>query len=132
MYWRDAFFARAAGLASGRVYWGERPQGVSGAQQLPALVMDTVSDNRPQILKDWDLAPGRIQIDTYGATPESAWEVMEAAIATLVPGGAGNGHTFQRAEIDLGPRGLIERIGSTTVFRVSMDLIVYHAENGGS
>lgn len=125
MYWRDAFRARATGLAGGRVYWGERPQ----TSVLPALVLSAASDDRPQTLKDWDLARARIQIDAYGRTPEEAWGLNEAATALLVPGNQSNGHTFSRAEVALGARDLHERVGNTTVFRVSMDLIVHHAEN---
>lgn len=124
MDWRAAFRARATGLAGGRVYWGDRPQG--GA--LPAIVISSVSDDRPQTLKDWDLAPARIQIDAYAATNKEAWELTETLITTLVPGNVSNGHTFSRAEVALGPRDLHERIGNTTIFRVSMDLIVAHKE----
>ena len=125
MYWRDAFFARASGLAGGRVYWSERPQG----SPLPALVLSAVSDDRPQTLKDWDLAPGRVQLDAYAATQEAAWSLAEAALTTLTPGATSGGHKFFRGDVALGLRDLSERIGNTTIFRVSMDLIIHHAES---
>ncbi len=115
--------ARVTGLAGGRVYWGYRPQ----ESILPGLVLTAINDDRPQTLKDWDLAPGRIQIDAYAAKAEDAWDLTEAAIAELVPGESSNGHNFSRADVVLGPRDLAERIGNTTVFRVSMDLIIHHA-----
>lgn len=124
MYWRDALRARATGLAGGRVYWAERPQGSA----LPGLVLTSISDDRPQTLKDWDLAPARVQIDAFGKTQEEAWDLTESAISTLVPGATTNGHNFSRADVALGPRDLTERVGNTTVFRVSMDLIFHHAE----
>lgn len=127
MYWRDAFRARATGLAGGRVYWGERPQGST----LPALVMLSVGDERPQHLKGYDLREARIQIDAYGRTQEEVWDLAEAALTTLVPGVSANGHDFSRADIALGPRDLPERIGNTTVWRVSMDLSVYHKDSAG-
>lgn len=123
MYWRDALRARAVGLAGGRVYWGERPQ--SGP--LPAIVLTAVSDDRPQHLKGFDLAPGRVQIDCYAASQEVVWDLAEAVLAALVPGGNFNGHNFSRADVALGPRDMTERVGNITVFRVSMDLVFHHA-----
>lgn len=126
MDWRAAFRARATGLAGGRVFWGDRPQSGSGSA-LPAVVLSSVSDDRPQTLKDWSLAPGRVQIDTYAATNKEAWELAESLITTLVPGNSSNGHNFSRADVALGPRDLPERVGNTTIYRVSMDLLVHHA-----
>lgn len=123
MDWREALRARVTGLAGGRVYWGERPQ----ATTVPAVLLTSIADDRPQTLKDWDLAPGRVQIDTYGSTAKQAWDLAESAIATLAPGETSNGHSFSRADVVLGPRDLVERVGNTTVFRVSMDLIIHHA-----
>lgn len=128
MDWREALRARAIGLAGGRIFWADRPQSGSGSL-LPAIVLTAVSDDRPQTLKDWDLAPGRIQVDVYGNKAKEVWDLAESAITTLVPGGTSNGHTFSRADVALGPRDLAERVGSTTVFRVSMDLIIHHVES---
>jgi hypothetical protein len=126
MDWREALRSRATGLAGGRVYWDERPQ----TSALPGLVMTVVSDGRPQHLKGFeDLMPGRVQFDSYGKTPAEAWALMDAVIALLVPGGTANGHTFQRADVEIPPRSLTERVGSITVFRVSMDLTFHHALN---
>lgn len=125
MDWRAALRARATGLASGRIYWTERVQ----ADPLPAIVLTAVSDDRPQHLKGFSLAPGRVQIDCYATTPKEAWDLAEDALTTLVPGAAANGHNFSRADVALGPRDLTERVGNETVFRVSMDLIFHHAEN---
>ena len=123
MDWRAALLARASGLASGRFYWGERPQGTT----LPAGILTAISDDRPQHLKGFSLSPSRVQVDTYGATTKAAWDLAEAALTAFVPGGAFNGHNFARADVALGPRDLNERIGNETVFRVSMDLIFHHA-----
>jgi hypothetical protein len=125
MDWREALRARATGLAGGRVYWTERPQ----QSAMPAIVLTAISDDRPQHMKDFSLAPGRVQVDTYGARAEEAWDLAESALTTLVPGAAANGHNFSRADVALGPRDLSERIGNETIFRVSMDLIFHHAES---
>lgn len=123
MDWREALLARATGLASGRVYWTERPQGSA----LPAIVLTAVTDDRPQHLKDFSLAPGRVQVDTYGDRAKEAWDLAESALTTLVPGASSNGHNFSRADVALGPRDMSERIGNETIFRVSMDLTIHHA-----
>lgn len=123
MDWRAALLARASGLAGGRFYWGERPQGSA----MPAGLLTLISDDRPQHLKGYSLSPGRVQIDTYGKTPKEAWDLAEASVSAFVPGGAFNGHNFSRADIALGPRDMNERIGNETVFRVSMDLVFHHA-----
>ena len=124
MDWRGALRARAVGLAGGRVYWAERPQG----GELPALVLSAISDGRDQHLKGFQgLQPARVQIDAYAANPADAWALAEAAIALLVPAAVSNGHQFTRAVVDIPPRDLVERVANTTVFRVSMDLIFHHA-----
>lgn len=129
MYWRDALLARCTGLASGRTYWAQRKEGT----KLPALVLTAVSDDRPQHLKGFDLAPARVQADCYAATQEAAWDLAEATLAALVPGNSSNGHNFSRADVTLGPRDIPEREGDTPVFRVSFDLTIYHSEaTGGS
>lgn len=123
MDWREALRTRAIGLADGRVYWTERPQGSA----LPALVLTAVADDRPQHLKGFDLAPGRVQFDAYAITPKRAWDLAEEAITELVDGETVNGHRFSRADISLGPRDMTERAGNETIFRVSMDLTFHHA-----
>jgi len=53
--------------------------------------------------------------------------VMEAIIAARVPGNTSNGHTFQRADIALGPRDVGgEREGDTIIYRKSADLVIAH------
>jgi hypothetical protein len=52
---------------------------------------------------------------------------MAALLTALVPGNTSNGHTFQRADIALGPRDVGgEREGETTIYRKSADLIFAH------
>jgi hypothetical protein len=52
---------------------------------------------------------------------------MDAVLAALVPGHTTSGHTFQRAEVALGPRDVAgERDGTTIVFRKTADLIIHH------
>jgi hypothetical protein len=53
---------------------------------------------------------------------------MAALLAALVPGNTSNGHTFQRADIALGPRDIGgEREGDTIIYRKSADLMIPHS-----
>lgn len=131
MDWMAALLARANGdgtldaLIDGRAAWGYRKQG----DRLPGLTLFVVADARPQHLKGFDLQASRVQLDGWGATHKQAWDVAEAAIAALVPGGVFYGHRFARAMVELAPRDLIERVGTETIYRVSMDLTFHHAVN---
>lgn len=128
MDWRAALLSRFSGLAGGRFYWVERPQG----GPLPAGVLVMVSDARDQHLKGFEgMQASRVQIDCYGAKAKEAWDLAEAVIAAVVPAAVTNGHGFSRAMVDLPPRDLTERAADKTVFRVSMDLIFNHAINEG-
>lgn len=128
MDWREAYLERTTSLAGGRVYWDERNQ----SDGLPALVLQSISDGRPQHFKGFDLGASRVQFDCYGSIPKDAWDLAEAAIALMVHSGESNGHIFQRADIESGPRSLTERSGSQTEFLVSFDLLVHHSETDAS
>jgi hypothetical protein len=53
---------------------------------------------------------------------------METLIAALVTGDDSNGHTFQRADIALGPRDVGgEKQGDTIIYRRSADLMIPHS-----
>lgn len=122
MDWQGALLARArAGEA--KTYWEQAPQGTAR----PYVTLLDVTANRPQLLNGWDLEASRVQIDVWANTYASKQTIMEAVLAALVPGGTGNGHIFQRAEVALGPRDIAgERDGTTPVFRKSADLIIHH------
>jgi hypothetical protein len=128
MDWQGAMLARlraAAGvtaLVGAKTYWENAPQGVSR----PYVTLLDVTQLRPQTLRGWDLEAARVQIDVWTDTYASKQAIMEAVLAALVPGGTFNGNTFQRADIDLGPRDIPERDGDTIIFRKSADLIIHH------
>jgi hypothetical protein len=129
MDWQGAMLARlraAAGvtaLVSTRSYWEQAPQNTVR----PYVTLLDVTQFRGQTLTDWDLEAARVQIDVWADTYTSKNNIMEAVLAALVPGGTNNGHIFQRADIDLGPRDIAgERDGTTPVFRKTADLIVHH------
>ena len=129
MTWHGALLARlraAAGVTSligAKSYWEQAPQGTAR----PYVTLLDVTQLRGQTLKGWDLEAARVQIDVWADDYLEKNAIMDAVIAALVPGGTFNGHKFQRADVDLGPRDIAgERDGSTPVFRKTADLIIHH------
>lgn len=130
MDWQGALLARlraamgVTALISTRSYWEQAPQGTVR----PYVTLLDVTQLRPQTLKGWDLEAARVQIDVWADTYTAKNNIMEAVLAALVPGGTNNSHTFQRADIDIGPRDIAgERDGTLPVFRKTADLIIHHA-----
>ena len=122
MDWQAAFIARAK-AAYTATYWVNAPQGVA----LPYATLLDVTETRGQTLNDWDLEFARVQIDVWGLTYAQVQTGMAALINALVPGNTSNGHTFQRADIALGPRDVGgEREGETIIYRKSADLVIAH------
>jgi hypothetical protein len=110
-------------VGEAKTYWENAPQGTAR----PYVTLLDVTENRPQILNDYDLEAARVQIDVWANTYPSKQTIMEAVLAALVPGTTSNGHKFQRADIALGPRDIGgERDGETIIYRKSADLIVHH------
>lgn len=122
MDWQGAFLARAR-VGQAKTYWEQAPQGTAR----PYVTLLDVTQLRPQTLTDWDLEAARVQIDVWTNTYAEKQTIMEAVLLAVVPGGTGNGHIFQRADIALGPRDIAgERDGTAPVFRKTADLIVHH------
>lgn len=122
MDWQGAFLARArAGHA--KTYWEQAPQGAAR----PFVTLLDVTQLRPQTLNGWDLEAARVQVDVWANTYSEKQTIMEAVLAAVVPGGTSNGHTFQRADVALGPRDIGgERDGTNPIFRKTADLIIHH------
>lgn len=116
--------AAVAAIVATRVYWVQRTQGAA----LPAIVLQTVSDARPQHLKGF-LKPRatRVQVDSLAEDYATARRLNEAAIAALVPENISNGIVFNRAMVD-GSRDLGERVGDNFIHRISTDLILWWSE----
>lgn len=132
MDWQGALLARlranagVTALIAAKSYWEQAPQGVFIVR--PYVTLLDVTELRPQILNGWDLEAARVQIDVWANTYTSKNDVMEAVLTALVPGHTTNGHTFQRADVAMGPRDIAgERDGTEPVFRKTVDLILHHA-----
>jgi hypothetical protein len=106
MDWQAALLVRAK-VGHTKTYWEQAPQNTT----LPYVTLLDVTQLRPQLLKGWDLEAARVQIDVWATTP----------------GGTGNGHTFQRADVAMGPRDIAgEKDGTTPIFRKTADLMIHH------
>jgi hypothetical protein len=122
MDWQGALLVRAR-TGQTKTYWEQAPQGTAR----PYVTLLDVTSLRPQTLTGWDLEAARVQIDVWANTYAEKQAIMEAVLAAVIPGGTGNGHIFQRADVALGPRDMAgERDGTTPVFRKSADLILHH------
>lgn len=129
MDWQGALLARlrangaVTALISTKSYWEQAPQGTAR----PYVTLFDVTELRPQILNGWDLEAARVQIDVWANTYSSKQAIMEAVLTALVPGHTTSGHTFQRADVAMGPRDIAgERDGTTPVFRKTADLVIHH------
>lgn len=131
MDWFAALLTRANGAAgitaaigaANKVFPEEAPQGTAR----PYVTLLDVTELRPQILKGWDLEAARVQIDVWANTYTQKNAIMEAVLAALVPGGTYSGHTFQRADIAMGPRDIAgERDGTIPIRRKTADLMIHH------
>jgi hypothetical protein len=120
----DATFVAAG---SNRVEWEEQPQSTSTAPwPLPHTTLNIISDIRPEHLKGYDRArPTRVQADCRATTPKIAKTMAKALIAAVSEPGIFSDHVFGRTKAE-GPRPLNERVDNTTVFRQSVDLIIWH------
>jgi hypothetical protein len=128
MDWQAAFIARAE-AAYTKTWWVNAPQKDAAGNPitLPYATLLDVTELRGQTLNDWDLEFARVQIDVWGLTYAQVQTGMAALINALVPGNTSNGHTFQRADIALGPRDVGgEREGDTIIYRKSADLVIAH------
>jgi hypothetical protein len=129
MDWQGALRARliaaapVTALVVQRVYWVDRPQ----ASDLPAITLQTISEERPQHMKGFDgLDVSRVQLDCWATSYSQAQALKEAALAATVGEHTGNGVRFERAFID-SIRDLGERVETQFIHRASIDLIIHHS-----
>jgi hypothetical protein len=111
-----------ATAAGQRVYWVTRPQ----SSALPAITLQTVSGGYPQTYDGLQATRSpRIQLDAWAASHSEARAIIAAAVAELAPKETSNGVVFDSIQFD-GERDFVERVGTTDIYRTSVDLIVWH------
>jgi hypothetical protein len=113
---------RLIGLAGGRVYWGERPQGTA----FPAIVLQVISDPRPAHLKDYqEVRSTLVQLDVYATTYAAALAIARQAIAILKVPATITDKVFGACFVD-GQRDTIEVVETSNIHRQSVDFSVWH------
>lgn len=109
-----------AALVGVKVHWGNPPQGTL----LPYVRLNTISDPRPQHLKDYDSARQvRVQVDCFAASYAAARALAEKIIAATATPATVGGVKFGRIKAE-GPRDLGEDTTTGFVHRASVDLLV--------
>jgi len=119
--------ADVTALVADRIYWLVRPQGQT--DDLPAIVLQLVSEERAQHLKGWqDMFEARLQVACMATRYSISRQLAEAAIAALVEVAevtdpAGDDVLFWRAAID-GPRDLGGQDDTRFVHRAVVDILL--------
>lgn len=113
-------------IAGARIHWVARPQG----EDLPAVVLNTVSESRPQHLAGFDdMRTARVQASAFALKYGDARALIEAVIADLVPVAEVEDVRFWRADVE-GPRDLGDQPDSGGfVHHVTADLIIRYAKS---
>lgn len=117
-----ALRTRLSGVAGGAIHWVKVP----ATAALPYVRLQTISDPRPEHLKDYDAARlTRVQADCFAATHAAARDLALAVKAALAAPATVGGVTFGRTRAE-GPRDLGEDATGGFVHRASIDLLVHH------
>lgn len=109
--------------AGQRVTWLTRPQ----ASALPAITLQAAGGDVLQTfdgIQSWQ--EERVQLDAWAATYDQAKSIRDAAIPLLAPRQVGNGIRFDRMSFEH-KRSDTEQLGSTTIYRAGVDLIVRYS-----
>ncbi len=116
----DALIGKDGAIPS--IDWTVRRQGAP----LPAIVLTTISDPRPQTHDGPDsIRPSRVQADVLGEDRASVVALREAVIAALLPAGTFSAVQFDRAQVDA-VRDLGRQDETRFVHRDSIDFIIWH------
>jgi hypothetical protein len=112
-----------SGLASGRVYWGLRPQKTA----LPALVLNAIGGSVDALLDgETDRRRSTVQADAYGLTHRDAWLLIETTLAAVAAPFTRDGVRFESAGHGA-PRTLPDTApDGSPLFRASTDLNLWH------
>jgi len=120
------------GFVAQRIYWLVRPQGRTN--DLPALVLQIVSEERPQHLKGFgDMQTALVQVGCLALKYSTSRKLAEAVINCLIPVAevidpSGGDVLFWRGAVD-GPRDIGTQEETRFVHRAVCDMTVrYHIE----
>ena len=128
MSWESALVARLMNdadvyaLTGRNIEWDDRAPDAP----LPAIVLQTITDARPQNNDGFDpFWPTRVQVNCLARDKKTAVRLREAAIAVLVPAGEQGGVTFLQSFVDGGGSDA-ERPPTGRICRERTDLIIWH------
>ncbi|MEM6907176.1 MAG: DUF3168 domain-containing protein [Pseudomonadota bacterium] len=109
-------------LAGQNVEWDEfAPDTV-----LPAIVLNIISDPRPQNYDGFDAFRGtRVQVNSLAKTKAEAVQLRNAAIAALAPAAVHDDTEFLRSFVDGGGSDAV-RVRTERIIRERADLIIWH------
>lgn len=111
-------------LVGTRIYWTKVPQGAV----LPYVRMQTVSDERPQDLDDYDAGrETRVQVDCFASDYATARALSQAIITATNSPTTLSGVAFGRTAAE-GPRDLGEDTAQGFIHQLSMDLLIWHRQ----
>lgn len=84
-------------IVGASIFWTERPQ----RSAYPAVVLQTISDERPQHMKGLnDFRPTRVQIDCFALKRDTVVTLREAVIAAVLPEATASSVSFRRAFVN--------------------------------
>lgn len=110
-------------LVGQRIYWLDRPQ----ASALPSITLQTIAGERPQTHDGFQSTrTTTVQCDIWAASYGQGRQILEAVISALAPPQTGNGIEFGRMFFEP-ERDTLEQLATTTIYRTSIDLIVWHS-----
>ncbi|MGL5447898.1 MAG: tail completion protein gp17 [Rhabdaerophilum sp.] len=128
MSWQAAVVTRLMedltvfGLVGENIEWDDRAPDAP----LPAIMLQTITDDRPQTHDGFDDFRGtRVQINCLARTKNQAAALLEAVIAALAPSAEVGAVTFLRSFVDNGGSDA-EQTGSGRICRERTDLIIWH------
>lgn len=128
MSWEAAVVARLlespaiAQMIADRVEWDD----LAPDSALPAVMLQTISDPRPQNHDGFDPFRGtRVQVNCLARTKTEANALLELAIPVLVAPAFSGGVTFLQSFVD-GGRSDAERTSTGRICRAQADLIIWH------
>lgn len=128
MDWRAALRTRlkddatVQAIVGARVHWNSRPQG--GA--LPAIVLQVISDPRPQHMKaSQRLRDSLVQISVMATIPATVAALEEAVVSALLPPAEVHGIAFSRAFLE-SARDAGEQTDIEFINRTLLDVRVWH------
>lgn len=109
-------------IAGDRIEWDD----LAPDSLLPALMLQTITDARPQNHDGFDpFWPTRVQFNSVARTKTEAVALLEAAIAVVIPFAVQGSTTFLRSFVDGGGSDA-ERTATGRRNRARSDLIIWH------